>query len=230
MRYILPPFVFVLAACVAPATPPGGATRPCTPLDEAPRAMPAASVPPGVEVPPTPGPFTFRVADPPITTVGDNDTAQVDGRPMPFQAGILVISLIADDVEWEGPEGKLPGILAHHALIEPVLRDFDLEVVEQSRIPQGLQPTMNKADGTVVTPPPVRRWRLKPDFLVRVKNADTEPLDTLLADATALGVRGTWVFPHRAAAGLFARAYRILRRKHCYDIRGAGPNLVMIPG
>lgn len=229
MRCILAVYVLLLTACVAPATPPGGTTRPCAPSEEAPPAMPAVSMPPGVAAPPTPGPFSFRIADPPIAASGENDTAQVDGRPMSFQAGILFITLIAADVEWEGPEGKLPGILAHHALIEPVLRDFDLEVIEQSRIPQRFEPTMNKVDGTVVTPPPVRRWWLKPDFLVRVKNAESESLDTLQADATALGIRGTWVFPHRATAGLFARAYRIQRRKHCYDIRFAGPNVMADP-
>jgi hypothetical protein len=165
VRRILPVLAISLAACTAPAAPPGDSTRPCTPSDEAPPAMPAPSMP--------------------------------------------------------------PGILAHQALIEPVLHDFDLEVVEQSRIPQHLEPTMSKADGTVVTPPPVRRWWVEPSFLVRVKGADAEPLDTLQADAVALGVRGTWVFPHRAAAGLFARAYRIQRRKHCYDVSYAGPNFVL---
>lgn len=212
--------VALLAGCSNPTM--GAEGSPCPPSNEALLAGPGA---PGSQEP-----FTYEILEqPPEGADPEIDVVQTGAYPMRIQANNLVVSFQAEPVEMTLPEGNLPGIQAHHALIEPVLRDFNLEVVRQSRIPLDLQPVQIKPDGSVQTPPPVSRWMVQPSFLVRVVDAESEPLTELVSDATVLGLRGKWTFERPRTAGLFARYFSLLRRKDCYGIQAVSPNSIASP-
>lgn len=225
----LPQFCLLAAMLAGCSAPPTVASLGACPPSSEPLA--AQIMPPqpgeGVGVPTS---FTYEVLEQPPAGVDESvDTIQMGAMTMRVQPDTLIVSFEADEVEMELPEGKLPGIQAHHALIEPVLRDFNLEVVEQSRIPIGLQPVQAGPEGGVQPPPPITRWKVRPSFLVRVVGADTVPLTTLKEDATLLGIRGDWVFQRRRTAGLFTRFFQVLRRKNCYGIQNVGPNSLASP-
>jgi hypothetical protein len=170
-----------------------------------------------------PAPFAFTVStEPAAGATAERDVAEVNGAPMQFQADVLLLDFDAPDASIELPSGRPTGILSHREPIEPVLRDFDLELVEQMVLPILMPSPAPSAAST-------SRTTAKASFLVRVRNAEAVPLTDLQADAVAAGFGDVWTFHRAGAAGTFARAVQLTRAKPCYRLRGVGLNVYFTP-
>ena len=173
---------------------------------------------------PTPKPFSFTVsAEPSESATAEFDVAEVNGAPIRFQADILLLDFDGPDVSVEVSGDKPTGILAHRELIEPVLRDFNLELVEQMVMPGPPVPS------PAPSAEPPSRVTAKSSFKVHVRNAEAVPLEGLQAVAVAAGFGDAWTFYRAGAAGTFARAVQLTRAMPCYRLKGVSLNIQFMP-